>query len=418
MSQANFQHQVERYLEERKQREMWPELISARDLLALPPDPTRWIWDGCLPLGGCSILVAKPKVGKTTLAANLSIAVARGLPFLGRDTQKSPVAYLSLDASLPEIAETFASFGLKDNDPIFLHSGSAPRDTVRWLMQRVREKEVRLVVIDTLQRLFKFKDVNDYSHVTNTMEPLLEEARAQNIHLLLTHHAKKDASDDLDSSIGSTAVRGLAYSYLHLKRLPNSERRIFRSDQRNGKNFPELALVFNCEGWLEVFGTRDEAEVEEVKPKILELLEAEGSEVDEKEIRRATPARGWVVGRAIRELFKAGDLDRTGKGRRGDPYKYMLASSIVDLRDNPSSDCLLQEGIVKGREVSRPILIPYRDEEPPRQSGLETGRGKKSVETQGEILVPENQDSHGTSKDEKRESERPGLESDEVWEPV
>ena len=327
--------------------------------------------------------MSKPKVGKTTMAVNLSIAVARGIPFLNRETQKSPVAYLSLDASFPEITETFTVLGLRESDPIFIHAGGAPRYTVRWLMQRVKERGVRLIVIDTLQRLFKFRDLNDYSQVTNTMVPLLEEARAQNVHLLITHHAKKDTGDDLDSSIGSTAIRGLAYTYLHLKRLPDSERRIFRSDQRNGKNFPELALVFNREGWLEVFGTRDEAEVEEVKPKILELLEAEGSEVDEKEIRRAIPARGWVVGRAIRELFKAGDLDRTGKGRRGDPYKYMLASSIVDLRDNPSSDCLLQEGIVKGREVSRPILIPYRDEEPPRQSGLETGRGKKALKHKG-----------------------------------
>ena len=34
----------------------WPEFISAKDLLALPPDPTRWLWDQCLPVGGCPSL--------------------------------------------------------------------------------------------------------------------------------------------------------------------------------------------------------------------------------------------------------------------------------------------------------------------------------------------------------------------------
>jgi len=381
-----------------KQKEFWPELISAKNLLSMPPDPTRWIWTQCLPVGGCSILVSKPKVGKTTLAANLSIAVSRGLPFLGRDTQKSPVAYLSLDASLPEITENLTALGLRESDPIFIHAGSAPRDTVRWLMQRVKENGVRLVVIDTLQRLFKFKDVNDYALVTNTMEPLLEEARAQNVHLLITHHAKKDAYDDLDSAIGSTAIRGLAYTYLHLKRLPGSDRRIFRSDQRNGKNFPELALIFNKEGWLEVFGTRDDAEIEEVKPKILEALEAEGSDITEREIRRAVPAKGWIVGQGLRQLFKAGDLDRTGKGKKGDPFRFSLAPSTVCLREKKDSSL---------------NSFLSRDGNMIETTGLETGNGGKSVETQGGMLVPKNQDENGTRKDEKRDAGLAGLESEE-----
>jgi len=225
-----------------KQAEFWPELISAKDLLALPPDPTRWVWDQTLPLGGCSVLVSKPKIGKSTLAVNLALAVARGLKFLDRDTQQSPVAYLSLDASLPEIAEVFTLVGLKEYDPIFLHAGAAPRDNVGWIMQRVKENQVTLVIIDTLQKLFRFENVNDYSQVINIMDPLLDAAREQKIHLLFTHHAKKDGGDDLDSAIGSTAIRGLAYTYLHLKRLPESDRRILRSDQRGGKNFGETAI--------------------------------------------------------------------------------------------------------------------------------------------------------------------------------
>ena len=81
---------------------------------------------------------------------------------------------------------------------------------------------------------------------------------------MFLHHAKKDAGDDLDSAIGSTAIRGLAYSYLHMKRLPTSERRILRSDQRGGKNVSEMAIGFDrSAGWLEIQCTMEEAEVEE-----------------------------------------------------------------------------------------------------------------------------------------------------------
>jgi len=84
---------------------------------------------------------------------------------------------------------------------------------------------------------------------------------------------------------------------------------------------------------------------------------------------------------------------------------------LMNLGDNPLGDCRLQGGIVKGGKDSSPILIPYRDEETPELAGLETGRGKKTVETQGVILVPQSRDENGTRKDEKRESELPGLES-------
>lgn len=313
-----------------KQEALWPELISAKDLLALPPDPTRWIWDNALPVGACSVLVAKPKVGKSHLAVNFSIAVARGHRFLERDTQRCPVAYLSLDASLPEISEIFIKFGLKESDPIFIHAGGAPTDALKWLIHNIQSKGVRVVIIDVLQRLFRFENVNDYSEVTNALEPLLEAAREHKCHILLLHHAKKEAGDDLDSAIGSSAIRGLAYAYLHLKRLPNSERRILRSDQRGGKNFSEVQIAFGRDDWLEVGGTREEAEIEDAKPKIKEFLEAEGREVTEKEIRAAVPIRYIIISKALRQMFKADEIQRQGRGRKNDPFRYSLTASLVN----------------------------------------------------------------------------------------
>jgi len=372
------------------QGKFWPELISAKDLLALPPDPTRWLWDKCLPVGGCSILVSKPKVGKSTFAANLSLAVCRGQQFLGRETQQSPVAYLSLDASLPEMAETFTSLGMKDSDLIFLHAGGAPEDTVAWLMQRISEKGVRLVVIDTLQRLFKFRDVNDYSLVTNSMEPLLDQARQQNIHVLFTHHAKKDSGDDLDSAIGSTAIRGLAYTYLHLKRLPESDRRIFRSDQRGGKNFGETAIGFDRDGLLTVQGTREAVEIDEIKPKIREFIEAAEGDPTEREITNTVGGRAIIISKALRQMFKNDELGRTGKGRKGSPFRYSLSPTIEMA--NPNS--LPGIGVIGGRELGR-----------------EMGRQTEEVETTEEMLFPENREENGKRMEENPKRVKVGRET-------
>jgi hypothetical protein len=195
-----------------QQPELWPEFLTAKDILQAPKDPTRWIWENCLPVGGGSIVAAKPKIGKSTTVVDLCISVARGEPFLGRQTQQGAVAYLFLDGPLPEIADVFVTFGLRESDPIYLHAGPAPKDCIEWLLSTIKQKGVKLVVIDTLQKLLRLKDLNDYAEVTNKMEPLLDAARQGHCHIMMLHHAGKESRDDLDAAIGSTAIRGICYT--------------------------------------------------------------------------------------------------------------------------------------------------------------------------------------------------------------
>jgi Bifunctional DNA primase/polymerase, N-terminal/AAA domain/Primase C terminal 1 (PriCT-1) len=413
--------------QKQKQAEIWPELLSAKDLLQLPPDPTRWIWDRTLPAGGASILVAKPKIGKTHLAVNLAIAVSRGIPFLGRDTQQCGVVYLSLDASLPEITETLLSFGLKETDPVFVHAGAAPVEALKWVMQRANEKGARFVIVDTLQRLFRFQNVNDYSEVTNALEPLLEAAREQNCHVLFTHHAKKDASDDLDSAIGSTAIRGLAHTYLHMKRLPNSERRILRSDQRSGKNIPEMAVGFGKTGWLEIQGTMEEAEIAEAIPKIKEALEAEELSMTEKEIRQAVPMRGIIVSKAIREMFKADVVERTGRGKKGEPFRHRLANGLFREKSERTNSDLSSEvssSLVLSSSLDAPSYsIPDKGHKSAGHAGHGSEKQSQPIKNANTNSCPNKtgheRDTQGHEFASGHESETPGHESENgYWERV
>src|SRR5439155_21849789 len=66
-------------------------LTRLDDLMSEPEEPVSWLLEGILPAGGLSLLAAKPKVGKSTLARNLALAVARGDEFLNRITVQGPV---------------------------------------------------------------------------------------------------------------------------------------------------------------------------------------------------------------------------------------------------------------------------------------------------------------------------------------
>jgi len=311
-----------------QQPEFWPEFLNAKDFLSKPEDPQRWIWEDCLAAGVASILVAKPKVGKSFLATNLAIAIARGYPFLARGVTQGPVAYLSLDATHDEMRDVFKIFGLKDSDPIFTHTGRAPVKAQKWVMEQVGKNGVKLLIVDTLQKVFRFQNINDYSEINNATEPLLSAAKEQGCHVMFLHHAGKESRDDLDSAIGSTGLRGLAYTYLHLKRLSESTQRILRTDQRGGRNFDEIAISDGKDGWIEKIGTRMDAEIEIFKPQIIEFLEEQPG-AQEKEIHMAIPGQGRIMSRALRALMKLREVERTGTGKRGNAFHYYLAGQLI-----------------------------------------------------------------------------------------
>ena len=66
-------------------------LIQAKDIVSSPEDETDWIWEGILPSGGLSLVVAKPKVGKQPSTFNLAVAVTEERTFSVGKLNKAPV---------------------------------------------------------------------------------------------------------------------------------------------------------------------------------------------------------------------------------------------------------------------------------------------------------------------------------------
>jgi len=71
-------------------------LTSIGDLLAEPDETVDWLVEDCIPAGGTVIVAAKPKVGKSTTARDLALAVARGEAWLGYPDARPIPCTLSL----------------------------------------------------------------------------------------------------------------------------------------------------------------------------------------------------------------------------------------------------------------------------------------------------------------------------------
>jgi hypothetical protein len=306
-----------------------------------PTESIAYLWQDTLIKGGLSILVAKPKVGKSTLARNLALAIARGDDsFLGRKIATSgPIVYLALQEKRSQVKNHFERMGATpDLDlPIIIHVGIAPEEAVSKLRTAIIENKAVLAIVDPLQYLARLPDLNDYGGVSLALEPLLEVARDTACHILLVHHANKGfGREGGDSILGSTAIFGSVDAALIMKRTQSY--RTLESIQRYGIDFPKTALSFDPErGLTSTEGTVEEMEIEDAKKAILDQL-SEGV-LTEKEIKESTPEhKGGVVSKALRLLWQQGEVKREGEGKKGAPFRYTIAAKnagdVGDSRDN------------------------------------------------------------------------------------
>ena len=178
-------------------------LTALGDLLREPDEKVSWLVADKLPAGGLSVLSAKPKVGKSTLARCLALAVATGEAFLGCQTAQGPVIYLALEEKRSQVRRHFAYLGATGEEPIQVHCAAAPKDAMPELCKLVAELKPLLVIIDPLFKFVRVADEKAYAETCQAIEPLLTLARGTGAHVMLVHHSgKAERIDATDAILG------------------------------------------------------------------------------------------------------------------------------------------------------------------------------------------------------------------------
>lgn len=300
-------------------------LTRLADLLAEPPEETDYVVDDTLPAGGLGLLAAKPKVGKSTLARALAVAVAAGTPFLGRATARGPVVYLALEEKRSEVAKHFARMGAAD-EPIFVHVGAAPQEALAALAEAIAEHRPVLAIVDPLLKLIRLRDANDYAQVSAALEPLIELARRSGCHILCVHHLGKGERGGGDAILGSTALFGAVDAALLMKR--REDQRVIESIQRYGVDLPETVVRLDpITGVAEAAGEVAALQLADVGARVLDELGHE--EITEPEIKDRVGGNQTVTAKAVRQLVEDGRVLRAGGGKKGDPYRYRASSDVL-----------------------------------------------------------------------------------------
>lgn len=211
------------------------------------PAPIPYVIDGLLTQGGFSILAGKPKSGKSSMSRYQAVCIAKGMPFLGRDTTQGEVLMISLEDPLRHTDNCLHALGYnpQTDAPIRIVSRLSPNisESLEAIGEELaKSPNLRLVIVDTLAKLLRVGDLNEYMPVLKAVEQLRNLAREfPHLHIQGLAHCKKIRTDDpFDSLLGSTALRGEPDTNVAL--YSEDGQRVIATETRIGRNIDATIL--------------------------------------------------------------------------------------------------------------------------------------------------------------------------------
>lgn len=289
---------------------------SSDELLAAEFPPEVWIVPGLVPAGLVS-LAGRPKLGKSWLALQLSVAVASGGQFLGREVEAGPVLYLALEDGPRRLKKRLQITGAPAGMPLHFEtewpSLRGKATGLEALAQRVDETNPRLVVVDTLSRAFR--GGVDWNHVGITSDDIgamQTMALRRDLCLLCVDHHRKpnemetDLLNDILGSTGKTMALDTAFG---LYRRRGETRATLKFTSRDLME-DELAIEFVKEtATWRLLGDARQAASDAAQQQVLDALSSLG-EADAGAVASEAGISRQAARKHLLRLCARGDADK------------------------------------------------------------------------------------------------------------
>jgi hypothetical protein len=327
-----------------------PTLLSVGELRAMPVIPSEWIVEDLIRIGRRrpSLLAGKPEAGKSTLARQLCVAVAKGVPIFGRRTMRSPVIYWQSEDEPTDVLDSWDRLGYDEtkDEKLWTYTGDTKDNHVLTLNKALHDHpDVRLVVVETLDSLLKMDDIKGNTPARIAFDKLDAEVMAHYAHrtsfLCLTHLKKKDCDEAGDMILGATEIRGRTDAKLYMRQVSDEdERRIFHATIRKGRPIPKTFLEFNRQSETYTLGptVAEERKLvagqtqERILEKVLTFFENNPDKTFEKDclpvVSGNTPEKWSVFKKAVADGLI---VRSSGTGRKGNPFVYRLADKGIPV---------------------------------------------------------------------------------------
>lgn len=275
-----------------------PLAFSFEDLVNFELEEPTPLVEGLLYLKNLSIVVAKPKAGKSTLCRFLSKTIVDNDDFLGRRTTGGTVLYLAIEEPLNNVKRDFLTMQVQNRKDLIISCLSGVSDKQKAILDLIKEFRPCLVVVDTLIHATAIRDLNDYVQTTTSLKEFRDVAEEFNTHICFVHHAKKGETLGNDSVLGSTGLTGAVDVIISIVHNPSGER-LISSNGRSENNFEKTSLAFNANKKSFQLGLYTEDELSE---RVLNYI-AENPGATRDDIRTALKKKNEHISLAINSLI-------------------------------------------------------------------------------------------------------------------
>ncbi len=184
--------------------------VNCEKLMTTPLKPIEFCVDGMISIG-LFILAGAPKIGKSWLALDMALGIAKGEKVLGRETKRGTVLYLCLEDSYTRIQNRLFELTNEPSENLYF---AIMAGTLGGILEKqienfkLQHTNLRIVIVDTLQKI-RSGDDTSYASDYKELSALKNLADKLRIAILLVHHTRKCRdSDPFNMISGTTGISG------------------------------------------------------------------------------------------------------------------------------------------------------------------------------------------------------------------
>lgn len=347
---------------ERGQPKTWRDnVFDAATLRTEQFEPVRYMLPDLIP-EGVTLLVGKPKIGKSWLALDLGIAAADGQRYALGDLKPrhGDILYLALEDNKRRLKKRIAKL-LPDSWPWpnrlrlvneWRRADAGGIDDLRDWCRSVEKPT--LILIDTLQ---KFRPTgkgadsyaSDYNAVTE-LQSLTKDFPG--LCIIVLHHDRKMGADDVfDTVSGTQGITGAADTILVLKRDNGAVKLHVRGRDVEESETPLRFEKSTCK-WVKLGAEDAEAALSQERQAVLEALEAfePATERDGMSVPEIMVATGRSDRNAVDQLLykmrEAGEIKRVRRG------VYLAADGASKISKKERNEPQTSDNKEEGRKLT------------------------------------------------------------------
>lgn len=210
-------------VEPAEERSRW-NFLSLEDVESLPPP--KWLVPGVLTEASLAAIYGAPESGKSFLAVDMSMAIAGGIDWHGRQVERGGVLYIAAEGA-PGLGKRFRAWKMDrcaQRRSFDLHlmrddlNLAAEKDGgVRAFAQTVSDElgPLRLIVIDTLNQTAAGADENSAKDMGRYIASMKLLRNATGAAVIVVHHSGKDLGKGMR---GSSALLGAMDTTVEVER--------------------------------------------------------------------------------------------------------------------------------------------------------------------------------------------------------